>query len=100
MSELTMSRTMGINGKGALRGEVRLPGDKSLSHRVAMLSAIAQGTSRISNFASSADCHATLECVRRLGIAVESTGGDVVIRGEGLRGMKSSQAPATLDAQN
>jgi 3-phosphoshikimate 1-carboxyvinyltransferase len=91
---------MGIDGKGTLRGEARLPGDKSLSHRVAMLSAIAQGAGRISNFASSADCHATLECVRRLGIAVELSDREVIIHGEGLHGMKPARLPAELDAQN
>jgi 3-phosphoshikimate 1-carboxyvinyltransferase len=91
---------MGIQGRGALRGEVKLPGDKSLSHRVAMLSAIAQGTSRISNFASSVDCHATLECVRRLGIAVESSAREVVIHGKGLDGLEPARLPANLDAQN
>src|SRR5438105_7402128 len=100
MSELTMSRTMGIHGKGALRGEVRLPGDKSISHRVVMLAAIAQGVSRISNFASSADCHATLECVRRLGIEVEFPHDEVIIHGQGLRGMNPPRLPAELDAQN
>ena len=91
---------MGIHGKGALRGEVRLPGDKSLSHRVAMLAAIARGTSRISNYASSADCHATLECVRRLGIEVTASVGDVVIHGQGLHGMRPARVPAALDAEN
>ncbi|MFL6216675.1 MAG: 3-phosphoshikimate 1-carboxyvinyltransferase [Blastocatellia bacterium] len=95
-----MSRTMGIHGKGGLRGEVRLPGDKSISHRVAMLAAIAQGVSRISNFASSADCHATLECVRRLGIEVEFSHDEVIIHGQGLRGMNPPRLPAELDAQN
>ena len=95
-----MSRSMGINGKGAINGEVRLPGDKALSHRVAMLASIAQGTSHIHNFASSADCHSTLDCVRRLGIRVEIDGGEVRIHGEGLYGMRPAQSPAQLDAQN
>ena len=100
MSELAMSRSIGIHGKSAIRGEVRLPGDKSISHRVAMLAGIAQGTSRIRNFASSADCHATLECVRRLGIVVESVEGEILIHGQGLRGLKPVTTPARLDAQN
>ncbi|HEY9231961.1 MAG TPA: 3-phosphoshikimate 1-carboxyvinyltransferase, partial [Blastocatellia bacterium] len=95
-----MSRTIGINGKGAIRGEVRLPGDKSISHRLAMLAGIAQGSSRIRNFASSADCHATLECMRRLGVRVEPDGGEVVIHGQGLRGLAPAESPAQLDAQN
>ncbi|MEN3334961.1 MAG: 3-phosphoshikimate 1-carboxyvinyltransferase [Blastocatellia bacterium] len=95
-----MSRSIGIHGKSAIRGELKLPGDKSISHRVAMLAGIAQGTSRIRNFASSADCHATLDCVRRLGITVEVDDGEILIHGEGLRGMKPAQSPAELDAQN
>jgi 3-phosphoshikimate 1-carboxyvinyltransferase len=100
MAELAMSRSIGINGKGALRGEVRLPGDKSISHRVAMLAGVALGTSRIRNFASSADCHATLDCVRRLGVNVELDGGEVIIHGRGLRGFAPIESPAKLDAQN
>src|SRR5919205_1279749 len=100
MAELTMSRTIGIHGKGALRGEVRLPGDKSISHRVAMLAGIAQGTSRIRNFASSADCHATLECMQRLGLRVELDDGEVVIHGQGLRGLRPARSPVPLDAGN
>jgi 3-phosphoshikimate 1-carboxyvinyltransferase len=91
---------MGINGRGAIRGEVTLPGDKSISHRVAMLAGIAQGTSRVRNFASSADCHATLDCLRRLGIEVDVNGREVVIHGQGLRGLAPAETPATLDAQN
>src|ERR1044071_10066910 len=99
MAELTMSRSMGINGRGAIRGEVKLPGDKSISHRVAMLAGIAQGRSRIRNFASSADCHATLECVRRLGIRVESDDGEIIIYGKGLRGMTPVAFPVEPEAR-
>src|SRR5436853_2616905 len=100
MAELAMSRSIGIHGKSAIHGEVKLPGDKSISHRVAMLASIAQGRSRIRNFASSADCHATLECVRRLGIDVEIVDGEIIIHGEGLRGLKPAQLPAELAAPN
>jgi 3-phosphoshikimate 1-carboxyvinyltransferase len=100
MAELAMSRTIGIHGKSALRGAVNLPGDKSISHRVAMLAGIAQGRSRVGNFASSADCHATLECVRRLGVAVEADAAEVIIHGQGLRGLRPAASPAGLDAQN
>jgi 3-phosphoshikimate 1-carboxyvinyltransferase len=100
MAELAMSRSIGIHGKSAIRGEVKLPGDKSISHRVAMLAGIAQGRSRLRNFASSADCHATLGCVRRLGVAVESVDGEIIIHGQGLHGMSPQSRPAELDAQN
>ena len=100
MAELVMSRSIGINGRCAINGEARLPGDKAISHRLAMLAAIAQGTSRIRNFASSADCHATLECVRRLGIRVDSEAEEIRINGEGLYGLRPERSPVELDAQN
>ena len=55
-------------------GTVNLPGDKSISHRFAMIAAIAQGDSRIRNFSTGADCHSTLGCVRALGVDVEGSG--------------------------
>src|SRR5215831_13358053 len=51
-------------------GALRLPGDKSISHRYAMLAAIAQGVTRLVNFATGADCASTLQCLRQLGCAV------------------------------
>ena len=79
-------------------GEICLPGDKSISHRYAMLAAIAEGETRIHNYSTGADCHSTLGCVRALGIRVEEQGTDVTIRGNGLDGLK---APAgDLDAGN
>src|SRR5436853_7884313 len=100
MAELAMSRSIGIHGKSAIHGEVKLPGDKSISHRVAMVARVAQGRSRIRNFASSADCHATLECVRRLGIDVEIVDAEIIIHGERRRGLKPVKTPAELDTTN
>jgi 3-phosphoshikimate 1-carboxyvinyltransferase len=82
----------------AIRGEIALPGDKSISHRYAMLAAIAEGETRIRNYSTGADCHSTLGCVRALGIEVEGGGTDFAIRGRGLDGLR---APAgDLDAGN
>jgi 3-phosphoshikimate 1-carboxyvinyltransferase len=79
-------------------GAVRLPGDKSISHRYAMLAAIAQGTSKLYNYSSGADCHSTLGCVRALGIPVRNADGVIEIEGRGLRGLT---VPASeLDAGN
>ena len=79
-------------------GEICLPGDKSISHRYAMLAAIAEGESRIHNYSTGADCHSTLGCVRALGIAVDEQGSDVTIQGRGLDGL---MVPAgDLDAGN
>ena len=81
-----------------LSGSITLPGDKSISHRYALISAIAEGPSRIRNYSTGADCHSTLGCVRALGIPVEENGTDVTIHGRGLDGL---QAPsADLDAGN
>jgi 3-phosphoshikimate 1-carboxyvinyltransferase len=79
-------------------GAVLLPGDKSISHRYAMLAAIAEGTSVLEHFAASRDCHSTLACLRSLGVDVQDSGAVVTVRGRGLRGL---HAPAgVLDAGN
>jgi 3-phosphoshikimate 1-carboxyvinyltransferase len=67
-----------------LAGSVRLPGDKSISHRYALLGAIAQGTTKLENFSTGADCGSTLGCVRALGAEWERNNGSVVIQGRGL----------------
>ena len=80
-------------------GRIQLPGDKSISHRLAMLGAIASGQTVIDNFASSQDCYNTLSCLRRLGAGVEVTGQNrVVVDGKGLRGLVPSRE--ILDAGN
>ncbi|MBN2243225.1 MAG: 3-phosphoshikimate 1-carboxyvinyltransferase [Acidobacteria bacterium] len=81
-----------------LSGTVRLPGDKSISHRYAMLAAIAQGTSVLAHFASSRDCRSTLGCLRSLGVEIIESGDKAIIAGRGLRGLR---APGSvLDAGN
>jgi len=59
-------------------GSLRLPGDKSISHRYAMLGAFAAGTSRFTNFSTGADCASTLACMEALGARVNRVGGDAV----------------------
>jgi len=66
-------------------GSLRLPGDKSISHRYAMLAAIAEGSSRLKNFSTGADCVSTLGCVQALGADVQRKEDTVVIRGRGPR---------------
>ena len=78
-------------------GRVRVPGDKSISHRYAMLAAIADGTSRLRNYAPGADCAATLACLQALGAAI-SRGTTLTIEGLGLRGLRQPAEP--LDAAN
>jgi 3-phosphoshikimate 1-carboxyvinyltransferase len=66
-----------------LGGSVRLPGDKSISHRYAMLGGIAEGETRLENFSSGADCASTLGCLRALGVPWEKAGNSIVIYGQG-----------------
>ncbi|HXY00181.1 MAG TPA: 3-phosphoshikimate 1-carboxyvinyltransferase [Candidatus Limnocylindrales bacterium] len=82
----------------ALSGGIELPGDKSISHRYAMLAALAGGTSELRNFAAARDCHSTLGCIKSLGADISVNGATVKITGHGLRGLKSSWR--TLDAEN
>src|SRR5579871_5185268 len=81
-----------------LSGVVVLPGDKSISHRYAMLASLAEGDSKITNYSTGADCHSTLGCVRALGIRVEEEGTTVVIHGQGLDGLHAPSGD--LDAGN
>ena len=82
----------------SLAGVIHLPGDKSVSHRAAMLAAIAEGTSRISNFAESEDCTSTLACMARLGVEIEREGSSVKVAGRGKHGLNAPHAP--LDCGN
>jgi len=81
-----------------LTGGVELPGDKSISHRYAMLAALAEGTSELRHFSAAADCHSTLGCMSALGAEVKTDRDTVRITGRGARGLKSSWR--ALDAQN
>jgi 3-phosphoshikimate 1-carboxyvinyltransferase len=87
-----------ISPGGSVSGVVELPGDKSISHRYAILAVLAEGTSEIRNYSPAADCASTLECVRRLGIAVDAKGEHVRIAGKGLDGLKASRK--AIDAEN
>src|SRR5215472_11992673 len=87
-----------IRRASSISGSITLPGDKSISHRYAMIAAIAEGASRIQNYSTGADCHSTLGCVRALGIDVEGGGTEFVIRGRGLDGLRTPEAD--LDAGN
>jgi 3-phosphoshikimate 1-carboxyvinyltransferase len=69
-----------------LNGTIKLPGDKSISHRSAIISALAIGETKIENFASSADCASTLACLQKLGVKVVRNGSTVVVSGVGKKG--------------
>jgi 3-phosphoshikimate 1-carboxyvinyltransferase len=81
-----------------LTGAVELPGDKSISHRYAMLAALAEGTSEMRHFSAAADCHSTLKCLSALGVQVKIDKDTVRVTGHGARGLKSSWR--ALDAEN
>src|SRR6202040_114593 len=91
-------KTETIHPVKALSGPLELPGDKSISHRYAMLAALADGTSEIRNFAAARDCHSTLGCMKALGADVKVEGTTVKVTGRGLHGLKSSWR--SLDAEN
>jgi 3-phosphoshikimate 1-carboxyvinyltransferase len=100
MRQVVMSRSTTVKGPASVSGSLTVPGDKSISHRVAMLASIASGSSRITGFASSADCHATLNCIRKLGIAVDVTGPELIIHGLGLFGYRPEATVVQLNAGN
>ena len=81
-----------------VRGRIRVPGDKSISHRYALLAALADGTSRLTNYAPGADCRSTLACLRGLGVAITEDTTSATIIGRGLGRLGSPAGP--LDAGN
>ncbi|MBX7062374.1 MAG: 3-phosphoshikimate 1-carboxyvinyltransferase [Pyrinomonadaceae bacterium] len=89
---------MKISPANALRGSLVLPGDKSISHRAAMLASIANGTSRVENFLTAEDCLSTLACMQQLGVEARRTGTTVEIAGAGKHGLRVSSEP--LDCGN
>jgi 3-phosphoshikimate 1-carboxyvinyltransferase len=82
----------------AIRGSVRVPGDKSISHRAALFNALGEGHARISNFSPGADCGSTLGCLRALGVDVRRDGDRVEVIGRGLHGL--SEPADVLDCGN
>ncbi len=87
-----------IQAARRVRGSIRLPGDKSVSHRYAMLTSIADGRSEITNYSTGVDCASTIGCMRAMGVEIAHEGDRVTVDGVGLDGLR---APAgTLDAGN
>lgn len=92
MSVRTITPTRG------LKGEVTIPGDKSISHRSIMLGSIALGTTEITHFLEGADCLSTIDCFRKMGVEIERKPSSILVHGKGLRGLT---APAsTLNVGN
>jgi 3-phosphoshikimate 1-carboxyvinyltransferase len=87
-----------LSSSRSLRGELTIPGDKSISHRAIMLASLAEGTTRIRHFLKGADCLATIRCFEALGIDIDVTADCILVHGKGLSGL---QAPTQiLDVQN
>ena len=82
----------------AISGSLEVPGDKSISHRYAMLAALAEGPSEISHFSAAADCRSTLGCLSHLGVKIDLKDDTVRIAGAGLDGLRKSRR--ALDAGN
>ena len=92
MSNLTLSAS------APLKGEISVPGDKSISHRSVMLGSLARGTTRIEGFLPGADCLSTIACFKQMGVEIERDGDKVIVKGRGLHGLT---APGTvLDCGN
>lgn len=71
-----------------LKGEVTIPGDKSISHRCVMFGSIASGTTEVSGFLQGADCLSTIACFSKMGIVIENKGNVVTVQGQGMHGLK------------
>ncbi|MDO4473141.1 MAG: 3-phosphoshikimate 1-carboxyvinyltransferase [Eubacteriales bacterium] len=81
-----------------LKGEITIPGDKSISHRSVMFGAIANGITEVTGFLKGADCLSTIGCFRSLGIDIREESGKILIHGKGLHGL--SAPSGTLDTGN
>ncbi|MDD6324555.1 MAG: 3-phosphoshikimate 1-carboxyvinyltransferase [Lachnospiraceae bacterium] len=87
-----------IQKRGPLRGELAVPGDKSISHRSVMFGALSEGITEAENFLTGADCLSTIGCFRQMGISVEQNGTSVVVHGKGLHGL--TKPSGIIDAGN
>ncbi|MCI8514748.1 MAG: 3-phosphoshikimate 1-carboxyvinyltransferase [Lachnospiraceae bacterium] len=82
----------------ALRGELTVPGDKSVSHRGVMFGALAKGTTRITHFLEGADCLSTIACFRKLGVTIDRGPDEILVHGRGLFGLDAPES--ILDCGN
>ncbi|QCU90108.1 3-phosphoshikimate 1-carboxyvinyltransferase [Thiomicrorhabdus sediminis] len=86
-----------VQAGGTVKGRVRVPGDKSISHRSIMLGALAEGTTTVTGFLEGADALATLQAFRDMGVQIEGPeNGNVTIHGVGLRGLKKPEKPMDM----
>lgn len=80
-----------LTKSAGLRGELTIPGDKSISHRAIMFGALSEGTTEITNFLQGADCLSTISCFQAMGVEIENMIDRVRIHGAGLHGLKTPQ---------
>jgi 3-phosphoshikimate 1-carboxyvinyltransferase len=95
---LLLKTSMKVKSANYLQGIIQLPGDKSISHRAAMFAAMAEGETKITNFATSADCASTLSCLEKLGVWIKREENTVFIEGLGKTGFTAPTAE--LDCGN
>ena len=89
---------MKFTRSNSLKGTITVPGDKSISHRSVMFGALAEGTTRVTNFLQGADCLSTISCFRQMGIRIENHPEEILIHGKGLHGLQTPSGP--LDTGN
>ena len=89
---------MAINKAKSLKGEIQIPGDKSISHRGVMFGAISDGTTELTGFLDGADCRSTIACFKAMGIDITQNNDHVIIHGKGLHGL--SKPANMLDVGN
>jgi 3-phosphoshikimate 1-carboxyvinyltransferase len=89
---------MRIQPARRIRGRIALPGDKSISHRAAIMAALSRGRSLLRNYSTSEDCARTLSCLGQLGVMIERDASSVYVTGVGASGLRAPNAP--LDCGN
>ncbi|MCF6203746.1 MAG: bifunctional prephenate dehydrogenase/3-phosphoshikimate 1-carboxyvinyltransferase [Methylococcaceae bacterium] len=96
-NHMSQSITFNVQPGGSLRGEIRVPGDKSMSHRSIMLGSLAEGTTHVTGFLNAEDALATLQAFRAMGVEIEGPeNGKVTIHGVGKHGLKEPKEPLNL----
>ena len=90
---------MEIKKQTNLRGELTVPGDKSISHRAVMFGSLAQGTTKITHFLEGADCLSTISCFRKMGIDIERNASEILVHGKGLHGLSAHYQSPVASAQ-
>jgi 3-phosphoshikimate 1-carboxyvinyltransferase len=88
---------MKISPASGIRGRIVLPGDKSISHRAAIMLSLSDGAASIANFATSADCWATVNCLRPLGVGIDKEDGLLRVHGVGKDGLSEPKVPLNCE---